>query len=268
MHLSTSMQHATTTMVLALPSPPSSQPLTAWDTTLLQTFSFNFFLLLFFSLFLRCPAKANLHQPDKMQFKNMLLLASATSILAAPTTLEAPVANVDAAVPAIEFGTAGHIETQAAAEEPEHSLVERQAISGAIIGALTPILQDLATKAVNEAIKQAGIFIKDLRNWTAAREAFTQATVREMWYSNPDPAKYPAVVCYNKGYHLERPEGIAGWTKVELKTGFLHTDYDCMYMEGNNNFYTWSDGGFINYAFGIDRNRCEFDRSTGDILCR
>ncbi|KAI9645877.1 hypothetical protein NHQ30_005313 [Ciborinia camelliae] len=69
--------------------------------------------------------------------------------------------------------------------------------------------------------------------WNAVREAFTQATTMEMWNKNPNSAAWPAVVCYNKGYHLshmrdvplgEIAVGKSGLTKATLSLGWFHTD--------------------------------------------
>lgn len=43
--------------------------------------------------------------------------------------------------------------------------------------------------------------------------------------------------------------------------------YDCMYMEVNNQFYTHSEGGYINLAYHYDANRCTFIKDHGDLYC-
>lgn len=88
-----------------------------------------------------------------------------------------------------------------------------------------------------------------------------------MWSSNPDRSRYPAVACYNKGYSLRDNNGKAGLISARLSLGVLNTDYDCMYMTGNNQFYTHGDGGYINLAYQYDSGRCSFDGSTGDLSC-
>ncbi|KAF6810545.1 hypothetical protein CMUS01_13445 [Colletotrichum musicola] len=88
-----------------------------------------------------------------------------------------------------------------------------------------------------------------------------------MWDNNPNPSLYAAAVCYNKGYGLQRPDGVAGKVSAKLTLGALNTDYDCMYMEGNNQFYTHSEGGYINLAYHYDANRCTFIKDNGDLHC-
>ncbi|KAI9641786.1 hypothetical protein NHQ30_009645 [Ciborinia camelliae] len=115
-----------------------------------------------------------------------------------------------------------------------------------------------------------------LKDWTRVREVFTQETTLEMWKKNPDYQQWPAVVCYNKGYHLETQKdiakgekgtGLSGWTKAKLSMGLFHTDYDCMYMSGNNAFYTNEEGGYINLSYRWATGRCNYDPKTGDLRC-
>lgn len=42
----------------------------------------------------------------------------------------------------------------------------------------------------------------------------------------PDKKKYAAAACYNKGYHLKNPNGIAAKGSVKLEMGLLHTKYE------------------------------------------
>lgn len=80
-----------------------------------------------------------------------------------------------------------------------------------------------------------------------------------------------------------------------IKLLTLPNSYDCMYVSGNNQFYTHGDGGYINVscifmlelsslyrvattltlaasleklAYVYDNTRCAFDRATGDLTCR
>lgn len=69
-----------------------------------------------------------------------------------------------------------------------------------------------------------------------------------MWQNNPNPGKWPAVVCYNKGWRVKNAGAISDVVDVNLKMGALHTDYDCMYIGRNNQFYTDGDGGYINVS--------------------
>jgi hypothetical protein len=86
-----------------------------------------------------------------------------------------------------------------------------------------------------------------LNDWNSARETFTQKTTRDMMNSNRDPANV-AAVCYNKGYRVENQGNVRGLTSAKLTQGVLSTDYDCMYLQAPNAFWTDSDGGFINVS--------------------
>lgn len=57
-----------------------------------------------------------------------------------------------------------------------------------------------------------------------ARESFTQKTTQEMWARNPDYKKFPAVVCYNKAYTLQDPNGKDGLLSAKLSLGVLETE--------------------------------------------
>ncbi|KAG7119698.1 hypothetical protein HYQ45_014876 [Verticillium longisporum] len=101
------------------------------------------------------------------------------------------------------------------------------------------------------AIEIGADTIKNLGEWTKVREAFTKKTTDEMWNRNPDRKRFPAVACYNKGYHLQNPNGIDGKLSAKVELGLLHTDYDCMYIAGPNQFYTHSEGGYINVSYEV-----------------
>lgn len=66
--------------------------------------------------------------------------------------------------------------------------------------------------------------IKDLGKWNAAREEFSKKTTAEMWARNPDYQKFPAAVCYNKGYKLQNPAGMDGLVSAKLELGQLNTE--------------------------------------------
>jgi hypothetical protein len=68
-----------------------------------------------------------------------------------------------------------------------------------------------------------------------------------MMDSNRDPANV-AAVCYNKGYRVENQANVRGLVSAKLSQGILSTDYDCMYLQAPNAFWTDSDGGFINVS--------------------
>ncbi|RDW65980.1 hypothetical protein BP6252_09615 [Coleophoma cylindrospora] len=139
------------------------------------------------------------------------------------------------------------------------------------VGALVVVAGIAAVKGVailtKIAVEIGADTIKNLGQWNSARETFTQKTTLEMWNRNPDYSKYPATVCYNKGYSLKNPAGITGLVSAKLSLGQLFTDYDCMYMTGQNQFYTHSEGGYINLSYRYNGARCSFDQRTGDLTC-
>ncbi|GME33340.1 hypothetical protein GTA08_BOTSDO07499 [Neofusicoccum parvum] len=106
-----------------------------------------------------------------------------------------------------------------------------------------------------------------LKDWTPAREAFTKETTALMWANNPNPSKWVAVACYNKGWRVKNYGAISDVQDVNLKLGALHTDYDCMYIGRNNQFYTDGEGGYINLCYRYNGNICSFDGKTGDLTC-
>ncbi|KAM0716171.1 hypothetical protein Q7P37_008685 [Cladosporium fusiforme] len=44
--------------------------------------------------------------------------------------------------------------------------------------------------------------------------------------------------------------------------------HKCMYMTGNNQFYTAAEGGDANLSYTYDTNCCTFDKATSDLACR
>ncbi|KAH6693709.1 hypothetical protein F5X68DRAFT_187502 [Plectosphaerella plurivora] len=116
----------------------------------------------------------------------------------------------------------------------------------------SPLVVAIAGPAINifatvtaAAIKAAVAGLVSMAFWNPARENFTRNTVRNMWNQNPDAGRYGAAICYNKGYRLQRPAGINGLRSAKLRMGAFNTDYDCMFMEYGNQFYTNSEGGYI-----------------------
>ncbi|KAM0281235.1 hypothetical protein ACHAQH_003666 [Verticillium albo-atrum] len=120
---------------------------------------------------------------------------------------------------------------------------------------------------VKMAIEIGAETIKNLGEFNEAREAFTKKTTQEMWDRNPDYAKFPAAACYNKGYRLADPAKIDGLRSAKFELGLLNTDYDCMYIQSPNQFFTDSEGGYINLSYTYDPTRCSFDQGTGDLSC-
>ncbi|KLU90844.1 hypothetical protein MAPG_09369 [Magnaporthiopsis poae ATCC 64411] len=166
-----------------------------------------------------------------MQFKALFIFA--LPVLAAP----APIMRQAEAVE-----LAARDDTVAVAEEGH--LEKREIITGIVTTIAISVGSELAVRAARASIN----LIKNIKGWTSAREQFTKATVDDMWANNPDPAKYPAVICNNVGYELSNPSGITGLISAKLKRGPLHTDYDCFYMTKANTFQSKGHGGFINLA--------------------
>ncbi|EFQ30367.1 hypothetical protein CGRA01v4_09900 [Colletotrichum graminicola] len=175
-----------------------------------------------------------------------LVLASALAVNAAVVPVMAKTSV------GVENGTGSH-------------LAERQA---GVAGAITSIGSSAMSVATGAAVNLVTDSLRAIVDWTKARETFTKQTTDEMWKKNPDPAKFPAAVCYNKGYRLADPNGVDGKASVTLRSNLLKVNYDCMYMTGPNQFFTDSDGGLINLSYSYDGNRCTFDQSTGDLTCK
>ncbi|KAM0237046.1 hypothetical protein ACHAP5_009144 [Fusarium lateritium] len=142
-------------------------------------------------------------------------------------------------------------------------LSKREPVTAAILTAAgTAAVSAIVTEAVNAAVD----FIGDVASFDSAREAFTVQTTEAMMANNPDPARFQAAACYNKGYSVADPANIDGQSSVEFKLGLLNTDYECMYIAAPNQFFTESDGGLINLSF-THTDRCTFDQETADLTC-
>ncbi|KAH6696899.1 hypothetical protein F5X68DRAFT_257211 [Plectosphaerella plurivora] len=202
-----------------------------------------------------------------MQFSKITLSALLMGLASNALALPAPQADTNGSDELVSFTgkkVNGALVAQPAPETPDSQGLQKRGailVVGAIAG--TAALANVA----KIAIEIGGDFIKDLGNWNEAREAFTKKTVEEMWRRNPDRRKFPATVCYNKGYRLRNGNGFDGRVSVKFELGLLSTDYDCMYIMGNNQFFTDSDGGFINLAYQYDTSRCTYDSGTGDLTC-
>ncbi|KAK2604582.1 hypothetical protein N8I77_007499 [Diaporthe amygdali] len=127
------------------------------------------------------------------------------------------------------------------------ALEKRVVVEALIMAAATAAVGQVAVRAVDAAID----LIKDVSDWTDARESFTQNVTAQMWSQNPSPGTYVAAICYNMGYEFANADH-SEVTTVELKSGSLHTDYDCMFMQKGNTFFPQGDGGFINYSYNSD----------------
>lgn len=171
----------------------------------------------------------------KTSFASSIVLTLLSSVAnGAPTPVQTDISHAAVRDPALP---------QATDISPQKRVVPVVLVTiGATVGAT--VLQVATTKAMESGAE----LVKNLGDWTEAREAFTQATTAAMWKNNPDRAKYAAAICYNKGYSFANPSKVAGIKKAKFALGALHTDYDCMYMEAGNAFHTASDGGFINVS--------------------
>jgi hypothetical protein len=90
-----------------------------------------------------------------------------------------------------------------------------------------------------------------LKDWNPARETFTKETTALMYRNNPDPRRFPAVACYNKGWRVKDRRAISDVVSMRLNLGAFHTNYDCMYVGHNNQFYTDAEGGYINVSLSF-----------------
>jgi hypothetical protein len=181
-------------------------------------------------------------------------MPSLTTILATLASCSAVVHS--AAVPANNGLTTVTLERRDA-------LIKREPV-------LTTILLAAGTAAVSaivtEAVSAVSSFIGDVSNFDDAREAFTQQTTAAMMAANPDPARFQAAACYNQGFSVADPAKIDGQTSVKFSLGLLNTDYECMFIEAPNQFFTEGDGGFINVSrhSGAHENKAE-DWTNGGI---
>jgi len=82
-----------------------------------------------------------------------------------------------------------------------------------------------------------------VKDWTVARQTFTKETTALMWQKNPDSSRWVGAVCYNKGWHVKDTKAISDVVSIKLSFGHLHSDYNCLYIGHNNEFYTDGLGG-------------------------
>lgn len=130
-------------------------------------------------------------------------------------------------------------------DDSAHGLTKREPVIATIlVAAGTAAISAVVTEAVSATAKLIG----DISNFDSAREAFTQQTTDAMMARNPDPARFQAAACYNKGFSVADPANIDGQNSVKFSLGLLNTDYECMYIAAPNQFFTEGDGGFINVS--------------------
>ncbi|KAI3400744.1 hypothetical protein diail_1953 [Diaporthe ilicicola] len=148
--------------------------------------------------------------------------------------------------------------------------------AGLVLGKRTTTKAPLTSSAAGGAAAEGGRLlvnavaaqVRDIIDWTAAREAFTRATTRAMWEHNPDPGAFVAAVCYNSrqgGYagllsssssssssgDDDDPAAASKTTtreervvvSVSLVSGALGADYDCLYLRRGEGFSVDGEGG-------------------------
>ncbi|KAF4550844.1 Hypothetical protein D9617_15g041940 [Elsinoe fawcettii] len=194
-----------------------------------------------------------------MKFSTILLTAFAATVYASPI---AEAETVD-----VHDVTFKYADDQPHAETAE--LAKRiEPVTMTIVGIVGTKVLVLAVKAAAEKIMEFG---KQAQNWNKDREEFLRVSVNEFWQANPDKVGFPAVACYNKGYHTKEPVASNGgksaiWNLTYKKGAFLKTDWDCMYIDRGNSFYTWAEGGFRNLRYK-HTDVCTFQQASGDLYC-
>jgi phage tail tape-measure protein len=93
-----------------------------------------------------------------------------------------------------------------------------------VVALLTAAATAAAGEAAIQAVKAVSGLIKNLGDWTEARESFTKQTTSNMMKKNPDPNKYPAAICYNKGWRVKDNAKISEVVSAKLKLGVLNTE--------------------------------------------
>ncbi|KAK2051096.1 hypothetical protein LY76DRAFT_475947, partial [Colletotrichum caudatum] len=141
------------------------------------------------------------------------------------------------------------------------SLQVRQAEVAALIVGGVLILAMAA--AFQVALKS----LDGITDFSKARKTFTTTQTEEMWKRNPDYNKFPAAACYSLGYRLANPAGFSDLGQIKVSTPFNSETYDCMFVQGPNQFFTDSDGGSLNLGVTFDPKRCTFDKATADLTC-
>ncbi|KAJ0118762.1 hypothetical protein N8I77_001450 [Diaporthe amygdali] len=205
-----------------------------------------------------------------LSFVAQLALCASALAAPAPQASSAPTppnANIPASTTVDltgQKGTDGKFTVAPAPEDQTSEALQKRVAPVVVVAGIAAVKG--AAILTKIAVEIGADTIKDLGKWNQAREEFSKKTTAEMWARNPDYQKYPAAVCYNKGYKLKDPAGTTGLVSAKLTLGQLNTDYDCMYMTANNQFYTQGEGGFINLSYTYS-SRCTFDKGTGDLTC-
>lgn len=183
-----------------------------------------------------------------MQFSKILILAFAAFTTAAPAPALTPAPTTDVA----------EYHNGIAVRQPAE--IEKRLIVLTILGLVGSAA---ITAVVTQAITEGVDVVKELQDFSAAREAFTQATTAAMFAKR---GAFPGVVCYNQGYTVNDDALVDGKVSARLDLGILNVDYDCMYLHTGAKFTTNGDGGFINYSARTVAP-CVFDQKTGDVSC-
>ncbi|KAK0645195.1 hypothetical protein DIS24_g8131 [Lasiodiplodia hormozganensis] len=123
--------------------------------------------------------------------------------------------------------------------------------------AVVTILSGAASGIIASAVESVIDLIVDLTEWDDVRKEFTRDTVDAMWGNRTH--NYDAAICYNLDYNIADWDRIYEKTAVKLELGLLHTDYDCFFMNGENDFWALDDGGGINLAATGRQDQCAWD---------
>ncbi|KAK2016005.1 hypothetical protein LZ32DRAFT_689347 [Colletotrichum eremochloae] len=113
----------------------------------------------------------------------------------------------------------------------------------------------------------AADLIDRTKSFNEARKTFTQQQPELMWTRNPDYAKFPAAACYGLGYRLANETAFDGLIHANISGPGKEENYDCLYLEAPNQFFTNDDGGSLNLGVAFDPTRCSFDSETADLTC-
>ncbi|KAJ4422990.1 hypothetical protein N0V82_002384 [Gnomoniopsis sp. IMI 355080] len=157
----------------------------------------------------------------------MALCISAVNALPQPQTTDVPAPNANIP-PSTTIDLSGQIGADgnftivpAPNTQGDQGLQKRVAPIVAVAGIAAAQGAIILTKI---AIEIGADTIKNLGEWNEVRETFTKKTTQDMWARNPDYTKYPAAICYNKGYTLKDPNGKDGLLSAKLSLGMLNTE--------------------------------------------
>lgn len=163
----------------------------------------------------------------KFTLSAFVQLALCASALAAPApqATAPPNANIPASTTVDLTGQKGADGKFTVAPAPEDQTSEalQKRVAPVVVVAGIAAVKGVAI-LTKIAVEIGSDTIKNLGKWNEAREEFSKKTTAEMWARNPDYQKFPAAICYNKGYKLQNPAGIDGLVSAKLELGQLNTE--------------------------------------------